>query len=128
MEKTFGEMLRELRRRQSPKISISRLARDVGVTRSYLCQVERGEKCPGPEILANMLNALKVPRRQRSAIYELWVAGRVCGQLDLRHRVRLHDVVTQVGEDVLAIEVKLIGPGVPGPAVHRKTSPTTQKP
>ncbi len=52
----FGKRVRELRK--AKKLSQSQLADKVGVDRSYIGLLERGERNPSLEVIADMAKAL----------------------------------------------------------------------
>jgi transcriptional regulator with XRE-family HTH domain len=55
----FGERIRE--RREHQKLTLRALAAEVGLSASFLAQVERGYTNPSIESLQQIANALKVP-------------------------------------------------------------------
>ena len=60
--KALGDHLRELRQRQ--KLSLREVGEKVGVSASYLSQIETGERVPSAEILRKMAPAYGVPVRE----------------------------------------------------------------
>lgn len=61
-KQTFGSELRQLRRNHPQKPGLAELAKSIGVTVSYMSDVERDEKAPpSPAKIATLLNYLNVP-------------------------------------------------------------------
>jgi repressor LexA len=83
---SLGDLLRA--RREALKLSLQRVADDVGCTKSYLCEVELGKRAaPGDEAIAKLETALMVPAGTwvRKARWERSLrAGGSVVQADLR--------------------------------------------
>lgn len=56
--KNLGTRMRKLR--QANNVSIQKLADEIGVTRNYISQLEKGEKIPSLDTLIGIANVLKV--------------------------------------------------------------------
>ena len=61
-EKLSGKYLgvRMRKHRKAKNISIQKLADEIGVTRNYISQLEKGEKIPSLDTLIRIANVLKV--------------------------------------------------------------------
>lgn len=55
---SFGELLRQLR--ESQQLTVSDLAKKVGVKRSYITMLEEGERKPSPKLVRNLAGVLDV--------------------------------------------------------------------
>lgn len=58
MQKTFGENLREERKKQG--LTVLTVAEACGTSRSYITLIENGKRLPGKKILAKIAAALKI--------------------------------------------------------------------
>lgn len=56
--KDLGTRMRKLRKAKN--VSIQKLADEIGVTRNYISQLEKGEKVPSLDTLVGVANVLKV--------------------------------------------------------------------
>ena len=56
--KDLGTRMRKLRKAKN--VSIQKLADEIGVTRNYISQLEKGEKIPSLDTLVRIANVLKV--------------------------------------------------------------------
>lgn len=57
----IGEVVKELRKKIVPKVTQKEFALKVGITQTYLSQIENGKKLPTIETLDKISKALGIP-------------------------------------------------------------------
>ncbi|AJF08252.1 helix-turn-helix domain-containing protein [Geoalkalibacter subterraneus] len=66
----LGELIHKLRTQEQPARSITDLAQLLGISASYLSQIEKGHKCPAPEIAEKLSKIYGQTEIQRRKIFE----------------------------------------------------------
>lgn len=59
-KQTLGELIREKRLAQRPKLSMRALADRMGITASFICDIENGRRRPSDDVLRSFCNELGI--------------------------------------------------------------------
>ncbi len=92
---TFGEFLSE--KRKSRGVLLTDLAAELGVTKVYMCDVEKGRKAaPRSEYLAKISEYLHLTEAERNTMYDLAANAQACQKgisPDLPEYIMENDIV-----------------------------------
>lgn len=89
-----GNKLRELR--NGRKLSIFKVAKEVGISGNYISQLERGLKCPSDEVLHSLARFYSIDKHELFSLY-----GRVCKEETdyILANPPFHKTLTQISID-----------------------------